>query len=117
MPPIDANWFDKKYQDGKRPTLADRTHLFHQIFASAGIKISDRVKKSLEKELKGCLFQLKKQYSPSLNVEAYGLLFCCAPLLDLDDEKYQGYVEQYREITERHGNEHDEHFRTNFNGD
>ena len=98
----ECDWFDRKYDGGRRPTLKDKTELFRQVFAEDGIKIPDRAKIGIEKRLQHALFELKNRYCESAHVIAHSLLFCCSPLLGLDERKYQEYVAEYERLMKKH---------------
>lgn len=94
----DNSWFDQKYREGGRPTLEDRAQLFSQL----DIPLPERTIRKAEEQLKECLFQLGRQYTPSLHVKTYGLLFCFGSFLKLDKKSYDNYVAQYRAALEKH---------------
>lgn len=94
----DNSWFDEKYRQGGRPTLEDRAQLFSQL----DIPLPERAIRKIHEQLRDCLFQLGRQYSPSLYVTTYGLLFCLGAFLKLDKKSYDGYVDQYRAALEKH---------------
>lgn len=100
----DYSWFDRKYDGDGKPTLKDRAELFKQVFEDDGIKIPDRAKRGLEKRLQQALFELKNNYHESSHVIAYSLLFCCSPLLNIDEKKYREYITEYERLIKKHEN-------------
>lgn len=98
----DYHWFDIKYDRGEKPTLEDKMELFNQVFIDEGIKIPDRAKRALEKRLQQALFELKRDYHPSSHVIAHSILFCCSPLLELDQQKLQKYMDEYAKLIKKH---------------
>ncbi len=92
------NWFDKKYQEGGKPSLEDRAELFRGL----NIKINERARENIENSLKQCLFELEREYKPRLHVLAFDFLFCLAPLINMNEKNFREYVKKYRGIMEKH---------------
>ena len=66
------------------------------------MKVHNREKVKLEKMLKEALFSLKNNKNESSHVTAHNLLTCFAPLIDLNPEKFEKYMQQYIEIMKKH---------------
>ena len=95
-----TKWFDEKYRNGGRATLADKAELFREI----GIPLSDRAKRIAKEKLTTLLYELRREYSPGNHMLAHNLLFCLGPSV-FEKEEYGELTTKYKEAIKRHQNE------------
>lgn len=88
-----AERFDCMYENGETPTLKDKVALFN-----SRIHVHERAQRELSEWIKSCLFELNKRYTPSNEARAHGLIYCTAPVLDMNEELIASWMEQYEQI-------------------
>ena len=101
----DFNWFDRKYEQGGRLTLEDRSELFSQFFKGVGLAVPERFLGLVREAIRTYLFDLEKRgnYTPSSDVLCFGLITCLGPLVQLPREELQGYLVRYSKAIQSHG--------------
>jgi len=93
-----AEWFDRKCESGRQPTLEEKAALFRDL----PVRFPDRAKEKIISYLQDALFELKRQYTPSSHVIAHNLLFCIAPMMGMDEAEYPKLLRAYNEALEKH---------------
>lgn len=108
---MDFEWFNKKYAEGRTPSLEDKASLFSQL----NIPFPERAKEKIIHQLQTALHNLNREYTPANEILAHGILFCLAPILCLESSQYKEYLKLYNKAMEKHKDK--SVFRHNFQQD
>jgi hypothetical protein len=95
--------FERKCRDGTL-TCRDKRKIYLNMFEKIGVRFDKKSQKGLEEYLKLALHNLKGG-SEVGHVVAHDILTCMSPLLNIDEQTYQDYMDKFNKYMQKHERE------------